>query len=75
MQEKVKAIMAQVFEVQVADIHEDLKADEVPWWDSLKHFSLITALEEEFGVQMTMDEIQAMISYKKIVETISGYLQ
>jgi acyl carrier protein len=73
MQNKVRAIMAEVFEVELGDIWDDLKAEEADWWDSLKHFSLVTALEEEFEIEMTMDEIQALVSFNKIVETISKY--
>ena len=73
MEAKIKELMADIFEVKADQITDDLEAKDVPWWDSLKHFSMVTALEEEFGIQMTMDEIQAMVSFNKVVETISKY--
>ena len=74
MEEKIKLLMAHVFEVKPSEISIDLTADESPWWDSVKHLSLVTAIEEEFGIRMTMDEIQSMDTFAKILETINHHI-
>jgi len=38
----------------------------------LKHMNLIVALEEEFGVTFSEDEIVEMLNYKLIKETLKG---
>lgn len=39
-------------------------------WDSLKHISLVTALENEFDVFFEPDEISEMLSYNKLVNIV-----
>ena len=36
---------------------------EHPHWDSLGHMSLVTALEENFGVTLSEDDVMAIDSY------------
>lgn len=39
-------------------------------WDSLKHISLITALEVEFDILFEPEEISEMLNYENIVKII-----
>ena len=41
-------------------------------WDSLKHMELIAALERQFDVQLTFDEIVAMRSAGDIKRVLSN---
>ena len=41
-------------------------------WDSLKHMELIAALEQQFDVQLTFDEIVAMRSAGDIKRVLSN---
>jgi len=40
-------------------------------WDSLSHMELIAALEKEFGVEFTLDEIVEMQNIQKIREVLT----
>ena len=44
-------------------------------WDSLKHISLVMALEEEFEIQFTDDEIFYMLDYSLIIDTFKKIMQ
>jgi acyl carrier protein len=36
---------------------DDLDASKVPSWDSLNHITLIVEIEQQFGVELTTDEL------------------
>jgi acyl carrier protein len=73
MEAKIKKLMAEIFEVKEDQIADDMEAKEAPWWDSIKHLSLITALEEDFEITVTMKEIQSMTSFNRIKDIVSQH--
>ena len=38
-------------------LSDDLDASKVPAWDSLNHITLIVEIEQQFGVELTTDEL------------------
>lgn len=73
MEEKLKQIMSQVFEVPIEEITENTSPDTVEKWDSLQHMNLILALEETFNVTFSSEEITEMLNYKLIVMTLKEH--
>ena len=55
MEEKLKKIMASVFEVSEKEINEETSPDNLDNWDSLRQLNLVSVLEEEFEVELTED--------------------
>ena len=45
-----------------------LKYNEIPEWDSIGHMTLISGLEESFGISMETDDIIDFSSYNKGIE-------
>lgn len=45
----------------------------VPSWNSVEHFSMICALEEEFGITLHESEIMAFTSYEKGIEILKNH--
>ena len=37
----------------------------IPTWDSLQHLNLVLALEQEFRIQFTPEEIEQILSVEK----------
>lgn len=72
---RVKKILAQSFNIAVESINEDTSSDNVAKWNSLAHMNLVVALEEEFGVSFTDEQIIEMLSYPLIVLTVKEALQ
>lgn len=66
MEDRIKNVMCAVFEVPVADITDEASPDTIESWDSLNHMNLVLALEEEFGVQFTDEEIVELMNYPLI---------
>jgi acyl carrier protein len=71
MEEKIKELMAIVFEINVGDISSESASNNTKNWDSLHHMNLIISLEEEFSIEFEDEEIVEMMSFKNIVDLIS----
>lgn len=74
MKDKVFKIFSQIMEVPVEELTEESSPDTVKNWDSLQHMNLILALEEEFGVQFTDEQIVNMLNVKLIIITLDDLM-
>lgn len=63
---KLKEVMARVFKVPAGMITADASPDTVENWDSLRHMNLILALEQEFDVELTDDQVVEILTYPLI---------
>lgn len=41
-------------------------------WDSLGHINLIVAIEDEFNIQLTPDEIDLIIDFNSALKTVQS---
>ena len=71
MEDKIKAILAGILEIDPDSIGDGFGPDSCPDWDSLGNLRIITALEREFAVTFTWEEISAMTDFARIREVIS----
>jgi acyl carrier protein len=72
MEDRIKYVMSTVFEIPVEQIKDDSSPDTIESWDSLKHMNLVVALEEEFEIELTDDEIIEMMNYLLIIEVLKN---
>ena len=72
LEDRIKNIMSAVFEIPEEQIKDNSSPDTIESWDSLKHMNLIIALEEEFEVEFTDNEIYEMMNYTLIKSIIIG---
>lgn len=70
MKEKIKEIMAVVFEIEKEDIPDNASPDNIENWDSLHHMNLIVALEEEFDLELDDEDIVEMLNLELIEEIL-----
>jgi acyl carrier protein len=59
---KVLAVATDVFEVPKERLGPGSSPDTIETWDSLHHLSFVVALEQEFGVQFSPEEIEQLLS-------------
>ena len=71
---RVKSVISAVFEIPADKIGEESSPDNIESWDSLKHMNIVVALEEEFNIQFTDDEIIELINMKLIMAIITHKL-
>ena len=74
MEQKINDILVAILKVQKEKTSVDLTMDDVNNWDSLTHMNLIVAIEDEFGIEMSGDDIAEMISFGSIKKTVAKYL-
>jgi acyl carrier protein len=74
MEDRIKNVMANVFDIDVTQITENASPDNIEKWDSLKHINLIVALEEEFSIEFSNEEIADLLNYQLILEVVKTKL-
>jgi len=67
---QVARIVAAVMNVDAARIDRSLSPDTIGTWDSLRHVQLVLALEEAFGIQFTVDDIESMGTIGAVVDAV-----
>jgi acyl carrier protein len=65
---KVKELLAN--ELNLEAIADDAKQVDHPEWDSLTYLRIVAAVENEFGVQITPENINKFDSVQNIVKEI-----
>ena len=74
VEQKVRAIMATVFKIDLKDITEDTSADDIDRWTSIEHVDFLVNLQKEFEIELTDSQIVEMLSYKTVVENVKAAL-
>ncbi len=67
--------IVQVIADQLSINPEKIKNPQTLKWDSLKHISLVTAIEDEFDVFFDPEEISEMLNYNSIVKIVKEKLE
>lgn len=67
------SVFCDVLQVTPEDTAQGLKYQEIPTWDSVGHMALIAALEDEFGVELEVDDIIDFSSMEYGVEILAKY--
>ena len=70
MQERIKVVMAQIFNVDIDSITEESSPENIERWDSLKHIQLVLAIEDEFDIIFSDDDIPNLLSTRVIEDTV-----
>ena len=70
MRNRVLKVVSQIMNIPVEQINNDSSPETIENWDSLQHLSLILALEEEFNITFSDQEIIEMLSIKIIIKTL-----
>jgi len=66
IEQKIRNVMSAVFQISAKEINEDSSSDTITSWDSLKHFSMVMALEEGFNIEFSSEEIVGLLDFKRI---------
>jgi acyl carrier protein len=69
---RLRRVFAEAFEVNGIDLPENPTPDNCERWDSLGHVVLILAIEEEFDVKFTTEQIGKLKSMTALREAITA---
>ena len=70
MDERIRAIMAEVLRLPADRIGADAAMGAVPNWDSTAHMRMMIALEDEFGIDLDEFRMVEMTSFAKIASVV-----
>ena len=70
---KYQEIFIKSLSINSNKFNENIKYNEIPEWDSIGHMTLMSGLEEGFGITMDTDDIVDFSSFKKGIEILKKY--
>ena len=70
---KYKEIFIKSLSMNASKFNEDIQYNEIDEWDSIGHMTLISDLEEGFGITIETDDIVDFSSFKKGKEILNKY--
>ena len=70
--DRYKKVFIESFEIG-EEILDNLKYQDIEQWDSLGHMSLISEMEDEFGINFEMEDIIAFDSFKAGIKILVKY--
>ena len=68
--ERARVLVSEVLQVPLPDVTPDSSPDSIETWDSLQHLNLVLALEQEFGIQFTPEEMEELLSVQLIADLV-----
>ncbi len=71
---RVVEIIADVFNLESSQVQMDASPDTIEEWDSIQHLNIVLALEQEFHLQFSPEEISEMLNVELIVMLIAEKL-
>jgi acyl carrier protein len=72
VEQKIKAIMAHVFKIDIHDIKDEITADDIAQWTSLEHINFLIKLQSDFDIEFTDSQIVEMLSYEAVVKNVTA---
>ena len=69
---RLKDLLIKIFEIDHIDLTSSM--DDIPEWDSFKHFELIVNLEKEFKIKLAVADTTEITSIPIIKNKILKYL-
>ena len=67
MKDQLKKLMASLFDCEIADLRDATGPGDLKGWDSLGHVALMTAVQEEFGTHIPVEEAIEVESVSDLV--------
>lgn len=71
---EVQEIFRDVLDNPKVRITRESNGSNVKGWDSLTHINLILAIEAQFGVSLTLSELQGLKNVGDIIDVVEGKL-
>ncbi len=68
---RVYRIVAELFDVPIERLSPASSPETIEMWDSVGHLNLVLALEQEFGVRLSTDQMDQMADLERIVRILA----
>jgi len=72
----INAIVADILNLDEDEVNGELSSEKAEYWDSMAHLTMVTAIEEECGVKLSMNDVQSIQCvndmYKIVAKQVEG---
>jgi len=69
---RLENLVSKILGIEPIEVIDSLSYHEIPSWDSLNHLELVTKIEQEYLIELSIDEIMNMTDIKNIKEILSS---
>ena len=73
LQDRVLEIMCETFETD--DVSTDSSQKNCERWDSLRHLTMASELEEAFDIELEPEEIAEMTDFSRVIDILQSKLE
>ena len=70
METQVKQIIAQVLNVGLDVITDELSSGDIPEWDSVGNLAIISTIEQELEVEFPLEDLFDLTSVRSIIDEV-----
>lgn len=71
VQKQVIGVIAEALDIPEESVTLELSVGDIPEWNSIGNITLITKLEEVFGIEFQIERLFELVSVKDIIDEIS----
>lgn len=72
MTESIHSLVADILGVDPSEVTDDTSRETADNWDSLNHLRIVTAIEQELSIRLTMAEIEAATSVGRLISIVES---
>ena len=69
--ERLNDVFCEFFDDDDIELEPETTADDTDDWDSLNHITLMAAVEDEFGIRLSMGEVSGLKNVGELAEAIA----
>jgi acyl carrier protein len=73
--ERVRGIASDLLDIPAEQITPNSSPDNLEAWSSIQHLNLVLAIEENFKVQLSPEDMEQMNTIERIVNIVEDKLQ
>jgi len=73
MNDQLKRVFSEVLEIRETEVSPDLSMQTARSWDSLAQLRLVSAIESQFGVRFTMDQIGKLQDFQSFSRALAEH--
>ena len=66
----VKKLIAEILNVEIDVVQDDLAVGDIPEWDSLAHMRIIAALESDLGIVLDIEQTLEIEDVEDIIDAV-----
>lgn len=73
--DRLNKVFRDFFDDEEIELEEKTTAEDIDDWDSLNHITLMAAVEDEFGIRLSMGEVSGLKNVGELARAIEKKIQ